>query len=263
MVNSLRQTRLEDELASSRRKPRACAALLMLLFATAATVAVAVIGHNFAKKPHGVLAKLDNSSLVIDLRSAKYCVKPSMAKVERRERFASMMNRLKPYAAITGTFYSPDLKPLGDIVADGKLINRGFERQAIGFNRDGQICFLERRGRAKLDWKGCYAGVACGPRLIRNGKIDINVRRDGFSSNAATITATRCAVGKTIDGKLIMLAINEYVTLHTLAQAMSELGAIDAVNMDGGALCAFYCNGKCAVEPVMPINNVIAVYRMK
>lgn len=173
------------------------------------------------------------------------------------------MARLKPHAAITGTFYAPDLKPQGDIVANGKLINRGFERQAIGFKRDGRICFLERQRSKRLRWNGCYAGVACGPRLARDGKIDINVRRDGFGPKAATLKATRCAVGATADGKLVMLAIKEPVTLQTLARAMIELGAVDAVNMDGGALCGFYFGGECGAEPVLPINNVIAVYRMK
>jgi exopolysaccharide biosynthesis protein len=233
--------------------------MLLVLF----VVIGAVIAHRVREKPRGVLATLDHCSTIIDLRGGGYRVAPALARIEQQESFSAMMARLKPHAAITGTFYAPDLKPQGDIVADGKLINRGFERQAIGFKRDGGICFLERQKSRRLKWSGCYAGVACGPRLARGGKIDINVRRDGFGPKAATLKATRCAVGATRDGKLVMLAIKEPVTLQTLARAMIELGAVDAVNMDGGALCGFYSEGKCGAEPVLPINNVIAVHRLR
>jgi exopolysaccharide biosynthesis protein len=234
-------------------------AALLVLF----VVIGAVVAHRVTEKPRGVLATLDHCSTIIDLRGGEYRVAPALARIEQHESFSAMMARLKPHAAITGTFYDPDLKPLGDIVADGKLINKGFQRQAIGFKRDGRICFLERQGSKRLKWSGCYAGVACGPRLARDGKIDMNVRRDGVGPRAATLKATRGAVGATADGKLVMLAIKEPVTLQTLARAMIELGAVDAVNMDGGALCGFYSDGKCGAEPALPINNVIAVYRMK
>jgi exopolysaccharide biosynthesis protein len=250
---------MEAELARSHRRRRVRIATLLVLF----TAIGAVVAHHVTQGPRGVLPTLDHCSAIVDLRGSGYRVEPALARTERGETFAAMMARLKPHVAITGTFYDPDLKPQGDIVADGKLINRGFERQAIGFRRDGGICFLERHGSAKLRWNGCYAGVACGPRLVRSGKIDINVRRDGFGPSAATLKATRCAVGATADAKLVMLAIKEPVTLRTLARGMVELGAVDAVNMDGGGLCAFYSDGECGAEPALPINNVIAVYRMK
>jgi len=243
---------------------RSGSALVRALVVLALCAAVGgVVAQRVREKPRGVLCKLDHCVAAVDLRSGRFRVAPALAHIAREESFAAQMQRLKPYAAITGTFYGPDLRPQGDILADGKLINRGFERQAIGFRKDGRICFLERHGSERLRWTGCYAGVACGPRLVRDGRIDINVRRDGFGPRALTIQATRCAVGATADGKLLMLAIRERVTLRTLAQAMVELGAVDAVNMDGGALCAFYAAGKCGAEPDLPINNVIAVYKVK
>lgn len=223
----------------------------------------ATAAYRYAARPRGILAKLDHCSAVIDLPSGDFRVAPALAHIEEGERFDDLMGRLKPYAAITGTFYGPDLAPLGDIVTDGKLLRRGFQRQGIGFTGSGEIRFLERRGSARMDWRGCSAGVSCGPRLLRGGKIDINVRRDGFTASAEKIEATRCAVGATRDGKLVMLAVRESVTLRTLAQAMLELGAVDAINMDGGALCGFYSEGECQAMPFKPMSNVLAVYKVE
>lgn len=235
---------------------------LIVWLALIAVCAAGVAGYKSIPRRTGLLAKLDCSYTVIDLKDG-YRVCPALAHIERDETFAEITKRLKPYAAITGAYYGPERKPLGDIVINGKVVCRGCQRQGIGFTRGGRIRFLERRGSSRISWKGCVAGVACGPRLIRNGKIDINVRRDGFGPRATKIEATRCSVGATRDGKLVMLAIREPVTLSKLAEAMRELGAVDAINMDGGALCGFYLDGKVLAEPIVPLSNMIGVYKTK
>lgn len=250
---------MEVVLAGKSRGGPSCG--LFALFVVVACL-TAVICYR-AEKPRGVLAKLDYCSTTIDLRGGGFRVAPVLAQSEGGEQFDDLIARAKPYAAITGTFYGPDGSPLGDLVADGRLIHRGYQRQGIGFTRSGGIRFLERRGRGRLDWSGCYAGVACGPRLLRDGKIDINVRRDGFTPIAGRLEARRCAVGATRDGTLVMLAIRESVNLHTLARAMLELGAVDAINMDGGSLCGFYCDGECKAQPIKPMSNIIAIYKVK
>ena len=221
-----------------------------------------VIGYGTCSKPKGLLGTLDCHYAVIDLKSG-YRVKPAIAREDKPETLEDIARRLKPYAAITGTYYGYKHEPLGDIIVDGKIACRGHQRQGIGFTSSGKIVFLERKPNSRIDWRGCSAGVACGPRLIRNGKIDINVERDGFSKRAATKEATRCAIGATKDGKLVMLAVEDQVTLQKLAEAMRELGAVDAINLDGGSLCGFYLNGKVLAEPVLPISNIIAVYKTR
>ena len=259
MINSIRKTHLE--VALTRKSGGSPSFGLILLFLVVASAVGFVCYHT--ERPRGVLARLSYCSTTIDLRSGDYRVVPILAHMEQDERFENLISRAKPYAAITGTFYGPEYRPLGDIVVDGKLTCRGFQRQGIGFTRSGGIRFLERRGSSRIDWTGCYAGVACGPRLLRGGKIDINVRRDGFTSSAAGIEATRCAVGSTKDGKLIMMANRQSVTMPTIARDMKELGAVDAINMDGGALCAFYADGTCKAQPVRPMSNIIAIYKVK
>lgn len=236
--------------------------ILFLLFLAVVCLA-GTAAFRGVRKPKGILAKLDYCSTIIDLPSGDYRVAPALARTDQRETFSALISRIEPFAAITGTYYGPDYAPLGDIISDGKLVRRGFQRQGIGFTRAGGIRFVERHGSARIDWKGCRAGVACGPRLLRDGRISIDVRRDGFRSAAARIKATRCAVGATRDGRLVMIAIREPVTLHVLAQAIMELGAVDAINLDGGALCGFYSDGQCRAEPILPVSNVLAVYKVR
>ncbi len=58
-----------------------------------------------------------------------------------------------------------------------------------------------------------------------------------------------------------MCAVKNSVTLNVLSDIMLELGAQDAINMDGGSMCALYVDGKYLVEPVRPMSNVLAVYK--
>ncbi|MHB9038878.1 MAG: phosphodiester glycosidase family protein [Armatimonadota bacterium] len=236
--------------------------LYMLILLTFGVLALYALGI-FAK-PAGLVDKLRVDYAIFDLTNGNYRVSPEVATgSDRTESLDSMVKRLKPYAAITGTYYDENNKPLGDVIAGGKVIRRGCQRQGIGFMSSGKMKFVERRGCSRIDWRGCVSGIACGPRLVRAGKPDINVKRDGFSAAAATNKAWRCAVGATVDGKLILCAVSQSITLATLADVMLELGARDAVNMDGGSMCAMYVDGKYRVEPVKPMSNILAVYKVR
>lgn len=215
-------------------------------------------------RPVRLINQYNVNYVIVDLNKGKYRVSPIVAtNPDHCEDFTSMVNRTKPYAAICGTYYDPDYKPLGDILINGKLVNRGCQRQAIGFTADGKIKFLERKGKSRINWSGCLSGIACGPRLVRGRCKDINVKRDGFGSKATTNEAFRCAVGAKKDGKLILCVIKNSVTLNTAAEIMIELGAVDAINLDGGSMCALYENGKYHARPVHAVSNILAVYKRK
>lgn len=228
--------------------------LIPVLVAAAATLGIVA-------KPAGLVGKLGAHFAVIDMSGGQYRASPVLAKGRGGEDFDAMMARLRPYAAITGTFYDENLRPQGDVVADGRVLICGHHRQAVGFTRSGRIAFVERRPNHRIDWSGYVSGLAAGPRLLRKGSIDIDVRRDGFGAAAATIKAQRCAVGASADGRLIMCVVTRPITLATMAAVMMELGARDAVNMDGGGSCALYMAGESLVKPQRPMSNVLAVYK--
>lgn len=173
--------------------------------------------------------------------------------------FAEMVERLKPYAAINGTFYDENLRPLGDVVIGGELVNRGHYRTAIGVRTDGTIEFRHRTS-GRFDWSGYRAGLAAGPRLVHAGKVDCDPVADGFGPGSVTLSAQRSGLGITTDNRLLLVATTSRFTLKEFAGIMLELECTEAMNLDGGGACALYRNGDFLELPGLPMTNILVVY---
>ncbi len=90
--------------------------------------------------------------------------------------------------------------------------------------------------------------IGGGPLLIRDRNIVLNPQLEGFSTNFIEGAAPRTAVGKLADGTWIIAAMHERVggrgpTLQETAQIMQQLGAVDALNLDGGSSSSLYLGG--------------------
>ncbi|MEM6519461.1 MAG: phosphodiester glycosidase family protein [Cyanobacteria bacterium P01_C01_bin.70] len=90
--------------------------------------------------------------------------------------------------------------------------------------------------------------VGGGPILVQNGQINANARAEGFSEAFAAQAAPRSAIAITPDGNLILVAIHyspggRGPTLRETAQIMQQLGARDALNLDGGNSSSLYLGG--------------------
>ena len=194
---------------------------------------------------------------VFDLAKDNVQVVPVMAK-DGCESFRDIIAEKKPLAAVTGTYYDENYKPCGDILSGGKLICRGYERCGVGFTQDGCIRFVRRYGR-QIDWRGCQSGIACGPKILTAGKKDIDVKRDGFTKGAEYLEACRCAIGAIDKHTLVLCAVKKGVTLDEFADILLKAGVKDAVNMDGGSMCAFYNDGDFFDVPINGVNNIIIV----
>ncbi len=109
-------------------------------------ISLSAFAYKLLARPAGILSKYDVSYAIIDIASGNYIAMPETASgISHAEQFPDMIQRLKPYAAITGTYYDENYKPLGDIVKEGKVIYRGHQRQGIGFTSSGKIKFLEKK----------------------------------------------------------------------------------------------------------------------
>lgn len=181
-------------------------------------------------------------------------------KLARGESFRQLMKRFKPYAAINGTFYGDRLEPLGDVVTDGKLVNKGRYPNAIAVTNDGKVEFVRREGK-RFDWSGYKSALAAGPRLIHEGKVHLDPLADGFTNMSLKIRAARSGVGITKTGSLLFVVAQKDVTLGEFAKIMVDLGAVEAMNLDGGPACALYQDGEIMVEPRLPMTNLLLVYR--
>ncbi len=109
---------------------------------------------------------------------------------------------------------------------------------------------------AEFHWDRGKLDVVTGvPQLIRNGSIDITWEQERSSKSFVETRHPRTAVAKLKDGKFLLLTADGRsdasagIGLNDLAKLMLELGAIDAINLDGGGSTTMYVNGEIVNKP--------------
>ncbi|WP_415803688.1 phosphodiester glycosidase family protein [Marinicrinis lubricantis] len=181
-----------------------------------------------------------------------------------------MAERSKAAVAVNGTFFNAysttDVKiPYGYIVKSGKVIYKasGDQRAVFVYTNTGDALIADGETELKklLDKGLVESALQAGPRLVRNGKVDTNPTAEGFKDpKVLTNRAARSAVGITAEGKLL-IATASSATIKELAEVMVKLGAIEAMNLDGGASSGLYANGKYITTPGRDLSNaLVAVF---
>ncbi len=94
------------------------------------------------------------------------------------------------------------------------------------------------------DWQDVVYAVSGGPTLIKNGQIYLDVADERFRGNwtGAGIRA-RTAVGVTNDNHLLLLTVEGPHTLWDVAKFLQQMGAVEAMNLDGGGSTTMVVNG--------------------
>jgi hypothetical protein len=101
-------------------------------------------------------------------------------------------------------------------------------------------------------FEDAVAGV---PQLIKNSKIDITWQQEKSSKAFVETRHPRTAVAKLKDGKFLMLTADGRseqsagLDLYDLAAYFLELGATDAMNLDGGGSTTMFLDGKVVNKP--------------
>ncbi|MEN6370601.1 MAG: phosphodiester glycosidase family protein [Armatimonadota bacterium] len=237
-------------LRTNHRSNTGSVKFVLLLLVAAAAVVVTYAGKS--GPAHDSRIKIVKFDL-----NGKIEIRPALA-ANGQESFDSAIKRMRPLAAINGTYYDKRMKPLGDIVIGGKLVNRGCQRNAIAVTKSGRVEFIHK-GKSRFKWSGYSAGLAAGPRLVHEGKIALDPVADGFTKSSLTVTAWRAGVGKTADNKLLLVVAEKSITLKQFADIMLELGAVEAMNLDGGGACALYKDGKFLSRPLLPMTNMLTI----
>jgi len=101
--------------------------------------------------------------------------------------------------------------------------------------------------------------VAGAPQLVKNGKIDITWEQEKASKAFVETRHPRTAVAKLKDGKFLMLTVDGRqpgvsvgMNLNELADYLLSLGAVDAMNLDGGGSTTMFLDGKVVNKPSDP-----------
>jgi hypothetical protein len=115
--------------------------------------------------------------------------------------------------------------------------------------------------------------IGGGPVLIRDGQINIsNDAEKKFAGKAIADHHPRTAMGYTKDGYIILLAVQGRMkniavgtTLTETAKIFLDLGAVEAINLDGGGSSCLLINGKETIKPSDPTGQrpVPAVFFVK
>lgn len=105
-----------------------------------------------------------------------------------------------------------------------------------------------------VNWPNITTALGGGPRLVRDGQI--YVTSEGFRADVTEGAGPRTAFGIDKEGRYIILVADgrqSYystgLTLRELAATMQKLGAVDALNFDGGGSTALAVKGKIVNRP--------------
>jgi len=177
------------------------------------------------------------------------------------EPFRQMISRSRPNVAVTGTFFSlDDLQPVGDIVIDGNLVHFGGMGTALCITPENRATMVTCQWGRHHDWSPFDFVVACGPRLLHDGKVVLDAPAERFRDKHMLAPNSRIAVGITRGNTLFFVMTHSPIYLGKLARVMQSLGAADAMNLDAGTSTGFYYNGATLARPGRKLTNMIVVY---
>jgi exopolysaccharide biosynthesis protein len=139
------------------------------------------------------------------------------------------------------------------IPADGFVISASgtFRDQLSKFARSGKKVSV-RSGLDVSETEDIVAGI---PQLIKDGKIAITWEREKTSKSFVETRHPRTAVAKLKNGKFLMVTVDGRseasggIGLQDLAEYLLELGAVDAMNLDGGGSTTMVLDGKVVNTP--------------
>lgn len=110
--------------------------------------------------------------------------------------------------------------------------------------------------------------LGAGPLLLQNRQIVLDAQAEQFSAAFIRETAVRSAIGTTSEGTLLIAAVQNPIggrepTLGDIAQIMQQLGAVDALNLDGGSSTTLYLGGQIlnrSPRTVARVHNGLGIF---
>lgn len=167
------------------------------------------------------------------------------------ETVSTMAKKYKALLAISGDYYGA--RSNGAVIRNGYLYRDTQLRDVCVLYENGELKSYEREN---LDWdavlaKNPYQAWSFGPPLVRNGEIL------EIGDHPVAKTNPRCAIGYYEPGHYVFVIVDgrqegysEGATLEQLARLMSELGCVEAYNLDGGQSAEMIFQNTTVSHPV-------------
>jgi hypothetical protein len=107
-----------------------------------------------------------------------------------------------------------------------------------------------------------------GPVLVQNSQVVLDAKAEGFSDAYVRQTAIRSAIGRTAAGNLLIVAVHNRAggagpNFAELAQILQQMGAVEALNLDGGSSTSLYLGGSLLDRPpstAARVHNAIGIF---
>jgi len=141
--------------------------------------------------------------------------------------------------------------PTGVIMNEGKVVYDdlgGGKTTSLGITKNGTMV-VGNFSIAELKERGVQEAVSFYPALIINGKMTQINGDGGFG------IAPKTAIGQKKDGSIILLVIDGRelgslgATVKEVQEIMFKLGALNAINLDGGKSTTMYYDGEIMNKP--------------
>lgn len=128
------------------------------------------------------------------------------------------------------------------IPSDGLVLSgHGINKLALSYLQIGDQLSIEFELSPPWHRQGISQIIGGGPRLVRDGQLVLEGENEYFRADVLVGRAPRTALGITEDGHLLLVTVNGRrpnisvgMTLQELGRLLIELGAVQAMNLDGG-----------------------------
>ncbi|OGC22801.1 hypothetical protein A2291_00575 [candidate division WOR-1 bacterium RIFOXYB2_FULL_42_35] len=181
-------------------------------------------------------------------------------------------------AGVNGTFFASNGDPLGILLIDGKVLSQPIHDRTSFFIDDNNRPYIDNifvvKDKNSTSIKLVpYATapkeisqlISGGPRLIKKGRLYVSKLTEKFQNDIARGRAARTAIGITKQDQILLVTVdviskknnNPYdqrknsigVTLEELSQLMLDLGAVEAMNLDGGGSSTMFVKDQVVNNP--------------
>jgi exopolysaccharide biosynthesis protein len=115
-----------------------------------------------------------------------------------------------------------------------------------------------------VDWTQVKQAVGGRPWILKDGKEYISMEYEKIGASFSTTRHPRSAIGRSADGKTMLVTvdgrqgISKGVSLPELSAIMKRLGAVDAINLDGGGSTTLSYRGSVINSPSGGIQRTVA-----
>jgi len=126
------------------------------------------------------------------------------------------------------------------------------------------------KGSDGASWDEVTNAVCGGPYVVKGGQAYIDLAAEGFAPSFGAARHPRTLLGITQSGKLLIVtidgrqSISAGITLQEAARLMLNLGAVTAVNLDGGGSTTLAVRGMVVNSPSggkeRPVTNALAIW---